>query len=304
MRFGDVASEGTVSPIPLPDDFNIAGQVQGDVIYFNGVNWVRLAPGTADQSLRTKGAAANPAWENVDNATGLSIPSQTTGDILYYNGANWVRLAGGTSGDILTANGAGVAPTYQTPASPVATSGNEVFTSSGTFTVPAGVTKVYVSMVGGGGGAGRGDAGGNGGGGGGGASIVHSIYTVTPTSSYTVVVGSGGSGAVSENSSGTIGTQSSFDGVLIALPGFPGERTVGGVGGAVQSPLVTTGGFVMLHDVAGGDGASSVTGGSTLFGNPPSGTGASATANTGAGGNGNSTSAAGAGGSGIVIVIY
>ena len=116
MRFGDVESQGSVTPIPDPTDFNISGQVQGDVLYFNGANWVRLAPGTADQSLRTKGAAANPVWENVNNATNLSISGETTGDMLYYNGANWVRLAGGTSGDVLTANGAGVAPTYQTPA--------------------------------------------------------------------------------------------------------------------------------------------------------------------------------------------
>jgi hypothetical protein len=113
MRSGDIASEGSLTPIPLPSDFNIAGQVQGDILYFNGTNWVRLAPGTADQSLRTKGAAANPAWENVNNATNLSISGETTGDLIYYNGANWVRLAGGTSGDVLTANGAGVAPTYQ-----------------------------------------------------------------------------------------------------------------------------------------------------------------------------------------------
>lgn len=116
MRFGDVDSQGEVSPIPLPTDFNIDGQVQGDVLYFNGSEWVRLAPGTADQSLRTQGAAANPVWANVDNATNLSISGETTGDMLYYNGANWVRLAASTSGDILTANGAGVAPTWETPA--------------------------------------------------------------------------------------------------------------------------------------------------------------------------------------------
>jgi hypothetical protein len=107
MDQGDVTQIGVV-------DLKITGETQGDILYFNGSNWVRLAPGTADQSLRTGGAGANPAWEAVDNATDLSIASQTTGDILYYNGANWVRLAGGTSGDVLTANGAGVAPSYQT----------------------------------------------------------------------------------------------------------------------------------------------------------------------------------------------
>jgi hypothetical protein len=32
MRFGDISSEGTITP--LPSDFSISGQVQGDVIYF------------------------------------------------------------------------------------------------------------------------------------------------------------------------------------------------------------------------------------------------------------------------------
>jgi hypothetical protein len=113
-KYGDIDGQGTIAP--LPSDFNISGQAQGDVLYFNGSNWVRLAPGTDGQHLRTQGAAANPVWETVGDPTDLNISGQTTGDMLYYNGANWVRLAGGTSGDVLTANGAGVAPTYQTPA--------------------------------------------------------------------------------------------------------------------------------------------------------------------------------------------
>lgn len=35
---------------------------QGDVIYYNGTAWVRLAAGTAGQFLKTLGAGANPAW--------------------------------------------------------------------------------------------------------------------------------------------------------------------------------------------------------------------------------------------------
>ena len=110
-KYGDIDGQGIITP--LPSDFSIAGQVQGDVIYFNGTNWVRLAPGTAGEVLKTQGAAANPVY---GLPADLAISGQTTGDILYNNGSNWVRLAGGTSGDVLTANGAGVAPTYQTPA--------------------------------------------------------------------------------------------------------------------------------------------------------------------------------------------
>lgn len=39
--------------------------VQGDIIYHNGTSWVRLAAGTADYYLQTKGAGANPIWAEV-----------------------------------------------------------------------------------------------------------------------------------------------------------------------------------------------------------------------------------------------
>lgn len=35
---------------------------QGDVIYYNGTSWVKLAAGTSGQFLKTNGAGANPAW--------------------------------------------------------------------------------------------------------------------------------------------------------------------------------------------------------------------------------------------------
>ncbi len=41
-------------------DLTITSEVQGSVIYFNGANWVQLAPGTAGYALTTNGAGANP----------------------------------------------------------------------------------------------------------------------------------------------------------------------------------------------------------------------------------------------------
>ncbi len=41
---------------------------QGDVIYFNGTNWVDLAPGTSGQYLKTQGAGANPVWGTVSGS--------------------------------------------------------------------------------------------------------------------------------------------------------------------------------------------------------------------------------------------
>lgn len=43
-------------------DVAITSQAQGDILYYNGSNWVNLAPGTSGWYLKTQGAAANPVW--------------------------------------------------------------------------------------------------------------------------------------------------------------------------------------------------------------------------------------------------
>jgi|694.fasta_scaffold27169_3 hypothetical protein len=79
---------------------------------------------------------------------------------------------------------------------------------SGTFTVPAGVTSLKVTVVGGGGGGGSANPGANGGAG----STGTAIYAVTPSTGYTYSVGAGGAGAASgsANSSGTAGGTTTF----------------------------------------------------------------------------------------------
>ena len=78
-----------------------------------------------------------------------------------------------------------------------ATATDAIFTSSGTWVCPAGVTSVSIVAIGGGSAGGSrplsgGAAGGAGGGGGGGLAYINN-YTVIPGQSYTVVVGRGGS---------------------------------------------------------------------------------------------------------------
>lgn len=63
-----------------------------------------------------------------------------------------------------------------------------VFTSSGPFTVPAGVTSITVELVGAGG-----NGASNGGGGGGGGGYARGTYTVNPGATLSIVVGDGGS---------------------------------------------------------------------------------------------------------------
>jgi hypothetical protein len=182
-------------------------------------------------------------------------------------------------------------------------SGVQVFTSDGTFTAPAGITTVYLTMVGGGG-SGAGTAastGSYGTGGGGGGTIINYPYTVTPSSEYAVVVG-------------TSGEDSSFDGTVVAPKGLAGntDSPVGGLGATPSA----SGANPARQCIAGGNGGSAASGthgGATNFGigGTPSvnSTGGAAGANTGGGGGGTQTTAnvaraGGAGGSGICIVMY
>lgn len=67
--------------------------VQGDLAYFDGSAWQRLAPGTSGQYLQTQGPSADPQWGSVNepgvviydpSSTDPMSPSPTQGD-LYYN---------------------------------------------------------------------------------------------------------------------------------------------------------------------------------------------------------------------------
>lgn len=168
----------------------------------------------------------------------------------------------------------------------------QVFTSSGTWTKPTGVTKIKVRVVGGGG-AGGSNSGAAGGGGGGGGGYAEKFIDVTSVSSISVTVGAGGAaGTGVDNGNG--GGTSSFGAECSATGGNGGAGGSAGAGGAGG---VGSGGNVNASGGAG-DGGSSVGahGGSSVLG----GGGASQSAPTGGYGGGAGGSASGA--SGIVIV--
>ena len=49
--------------VPSTGQFiDLASAAQGDVLYYNGTSYVRLAPGTSGQVLTSGGAGANPSW--------------------------------------------------------------------------------------------------------------------------------------------------------------------------------------------------------------------------------------------------
>lgn len=93
-----------------------------------------------------------------------------------------------------------------------------IFASSTTFTVPAGITRATITVVGGGGGGGATLAGGTGG--------YAKVYVTGLSGSYTVTIGAGGAGGAS----GTAGGTSSFGSIISctggALAGANGTATV------------------------------------------------------------------------------
>lgn len=168
------------------------------------------------------------------------------------------------------------------------TSHSQTFTSSGSFTVPAGVTTLYVSGCGGGGGGGSGATnnggqsslvgGGGGGGGGGGKFTLKQVLTVTPGQTLPITIGAAGLGGAASNAgagnAGTNGGETYIAGV-ISLPGGNG----GGGGSAVIQNVAGYGG-------AGGAGGAGF----------PNGQYGSDGNYTGNGGNGGSTTFGGGGG--------
>lgn len=188
----------------------------------------------------------------------------------------------------------------------------QVFTSSGTWTKPAGINKVLVYVVGGGGSGGGGDGGNAAGGGGGGGACIKFI-TSGLGSTEAITVGAGGAG-VSEDSNGNTGGTSSFGSHCSATGGagaiFNGY-TPGGSGG------VGSGGDLNIKGGAGGSGSGDEglgtaggSGGNSIFqgggrgggSGSGGGIGEAGSLGGGSGGNAGTENLGSPGGSGVVIV--
>jgi len=69
---------------------------QGDVLYFNGTDWVNLGAGTSGYFLKTLGSGANPIWSA--NTTGvITLGTDTDGNYLK-SLASGTGLSGGSAG--------------------------------------------------------------------------------------------------------------------------------------------------------------------------------------------------------------
>jgi hypothetical protein len=188
----------------------------------------------------------------LDATTGLSgaVPIANLPTITVAKGGTGLTAVG-TSGNVLTSNGS--AWVSSAPASGGGGRG-QVFTSSGTFTVPTGVTGVKVTVIGGGGGGGNAtktSTSGNpsvGGGGGGGGCAIEYVTGLTGGSTVAVTVGAGGTAA------GAGGT-SSFGAYCSGTGGAAGGSVSGaGLFGAGGAGGTGSGGNLNLSGGAGAPG--------------------------------------------------
>jgi hypothetical protein len=165
------------------------------------------------------------------------------------------------------------------------------FTTSGTWTAPAGVTSVDAQVWGDGGGAGNFFASG----GGGGAFSETTNVSVTPGNTYSITVGQGGIAGsnVSFQVSGFSGIGSMFlsSTTVFAQGGGGGDKNSGlGAGGAAASGFGATKHSGGSSNGGGGGGAGTVSDGSSTGGSTPGAPGGSV-----GGGKGGDSSASGAG---------
>jgi hypothetical protein len=199
------------------------------------------ASGTGIFTIASPNSNTNRTLTLPDSAgTLINTAPGTTGNVLTSNGTDWVSQAPAGGG-------------YAGPNATVYASG------SGTFTIPSGITRLKVTVIGGGGGGGNRT---DGGGGGGGGAAIKWLTSVTPGNTLSYSVGAGGatnsSGSTSSVSSGTqsISTISATGGAAPAGSGGAIGCGNGGYGIAGDLNIVgNAGGYRGYNDGNSGGGS-------------------------------------------------
>ena len=249
--------------------------IVGDFVHITGTTTI-TSLGTAPYAGAERTVIFDGALTLTHNATTLVLPGGA--NITTAANDRMVVRADTTANmhviSYVKADGTAVVVTAKTPTRQVFTSG------SGTYTTPAGTTRINVRMVGGGGGGGGSGTASNTAGGNGGS---------TTFSTFTAAGGTGGS----TGTGGAVGA----GGAGGAPSGSPDIGISGGNGGAA---IISTG--ALNANQSGGLGGSSVFGGSGLS---TLNTGVAGKTNSGAGGSGGagttSTFPAGGGGAGAYV---
>lgn len=185
---------------------------------------------------------------------------------------------------------------------------SQVFTSSGTFTIPTGVTGIYVEVIGGGGGGGGNNGWDNDAGGGGGASYTRQWYSgLTAGNTLTITVGAAGTAGTITGAGGAGGASSVASGTQTVVtcnsnggggggPAGNGTNGTQGTGGAAGT---TT--FLSLLGGAGNDPGLA---GKVYIWGQAGGTSPTGYGNGGGGRSATQTGSGYAGRGGIVIINY
>lgn len=326
LKQSSVGAAITVGQLAAADLSDTA--TTGNVLRGNGTSFVSAALAAADLSNGITGSGAvalatssTLTTPNIGAATATSInkvaiTAPATGATLTI--ANNKTLTANNSIAIAGTDGTTLTGPASPPTGGVLSYGGpkqQIFTGSGTFTIPTGVTAVKATVIaaGGAGGGAQAAIGAAGTGGGAGGCGIKWLSGLTPGNTITVTVGTGGTGVA--NGTGNAGTASSISSGTQTITTV--STNAGGGGGAnnnVQAGAAAagTGGDLNFGGGQGGWGNSNNVGGpgsNSIFGGGGGGglAGAGGAANApgagggGAGGNSGSTQPGGAGANGIVI---
>ncbi len=209
-------------------------------------------PNTGPVTINVNGSGALPLSGNAGLLEGgeIGLPYGLIFVALNATHSGFDLLGQNTGGPLQTVNGTQIYHAVNLGQMNAAlnnlpTHGLATFPSSGSFTVPAGVTTLYISGVAGGGGGGQGGANNisgaaaaNGGGGGAGQSIRRAVLNVVPGQSLAVTIGTGGSGGTG----GIPGSNNAVTGGVGGNTGIGSITLLGGGGGAGGRDGVAGGG--------------------------------------------------------------
>lgn len=266
-----------------------------------GVSSLTAGSGVSVSASTGAVTVANTGVTSAVAGTGIGV-SGATGAVTFTN-SGVTSIVAGTG---ITVSGATGAVTVNAAAGGIAA---QTFTSSGTFTIPSGVTAIKMTIVGGGGAGGSGAAGPAGGGGGGGAAIKF-LTGLTPGNTLTVTVGAAGGTSSVASGTQSITTVSATGGAAGGPGSTGGASAAGGIGSSGDMNIGGGAGGVgisfYINACLGGD--MSGVGGSSILG----GGGTNAWLNAGAvgagraygggGGGGRNGGAGGAGAAGVVLI--
>lgn len=202
------------------------------LVAWDGSDFVIVSSGLISATAST--SAELQLYEAINNGTSyvaLKAPTSLAATTTYI-----LPAVDGTATQSLLTDGAGTLSWGGVTGASVTN-----FSTSGTWTKPAGVTTVTVELWAGGGGGGsgrKGDVNASGGGGGGGGAYVTKTFPASDISStVSITIGAGGSGAAAQTSAntlgitGTTGSSSTFGSYLTAYGGGGGAGGADGAGG-------------------------------------------------------------------------